>query len=254
MNKITRKKNTNYTCMSNVFLRDNKLSLKAKGLLATIMSLPDNWDFSIKGIVKLLPEGRTAVYSAIDELKKAGYCTMVICRENNKITGNDYTFYEEPIAGETEQNLHSENMNVEKMNIENETQINNKYNKEVKKEKNKDFSFLEKEKNSQNLSSRATENPTSYETADYVSDEMKPCWSEWTNYLKRKRIYDEIVVRKQYPMLIQYSHNNPQAAQKIIDFAIMGQYRMFIPLSDDMLTQIVGETSSVATKHNVVWE
>ena len=123
MNKVTRIKNANYTTISNVFLRDKELSLKAKGLLATILSLPENWDFSIKGICATIKEGTTAVYSAIDELKEHGYCKVVTNRnEKGMIVGNDYTFYEDP--------------SMENLNVGNQTQINT--NNTDNKEKNKE--------------------------------------------------------------------------------------------------------------------
>lgn len=130
MNKVTRIKNANYTTISNVFLRDKELSLKAKGLLATILSLPENWDFSIKGICATIKEGTTAVYSAIDELKERGYCKVVTNRnEKGMIVGNDYTFYEDP--------------SMENLNVGNQTQINTNislpYTKDTdNKEKNKE--------------------------------------------------------------------------------------------------------------------
>ena len=111
MNKVTRIKNANYTTISNVFLRDKELSLKAKGLLATILSLPEDWDFSIKGICATIKEGTTAVYSAINELKEHGYCKVVTNRnEKGMIVGNDYTFYEDP--------------SMENLNVGNQIQIN----------------------------------------------------------------------------------------------------------------------------------
>lgn len=144
MNKVTRIKNANYTTISNVFLRDKGLSLKAKGLLATILSLPETWDFSIKGICATIKEGTTAVYSAIDELKERGYCKVATNRnEKGMIVGNDYTFYEDP--------------NVENLNVDNQSQtntniniLNNKetYNiKEInKEEKEIDKSISQKDK------------------------------------------------------------------------------------------------------------
>ena len=131
MNKVSRVKNANYTTISNVFLRDKNLSLKSKGLLATILSLPETWDFSIKGICSVVKEGTTAVYSAIDELKENGYCKVSVNRnEKGMILGNDYTFYENP--------------NMENLNVDNQSQINtnnniirntkNIFDKEIKKE------------------------------------------------------------------------------------------------------------------------
>lgn len=130
MNKVSRVKNANYTTISNVFLLDKNLSLKSKGLLATILSLPETWDFSIKGLCAVIKEGSTAIYSAIDELKENGYCKVVVNRnEKGMISGNDYTFYENP--------------NMENQNVDNQAQINtnniirnnkNIFDKEIKKE------------------------------------------------------------------------------------------------------------------------
>lgn len=97
MNKVQVVKNKNYTTISNEFLRDKSLSLKAKGLLATIMSLPADWNFSIHGFVEIIKEGETAVYSAIDELKENGYCCTEQARDDKgKIAGINYTFFENP--------------------------------------------------------------------------------------------------------------------------------------------------------------
>jgi hypothetical protein len=97
MNKVTRVKNENFTIISNVFLKDKKLSIKAKGFLAVVMGLPSDWEFTINGVCSIIKEGKTAIYNVIDELKVHGYCNVVTCRdEKGRITGNDYTFYEEP--------------------------------------------------------------------------------------------------------------------------------------------------------------
>lgn len=66
-------KNRNYTVMSNVHLRDRSLPLKAKGLLSLILSLPDGWDFTLKGLAKLSADGLDSTRSAIRELEKSGY-------------------------------------------------------------------------------------------------------------------------------------------------------------------------------------
>ena len=98
MNIITRKRNSNYTTISNVFLRDVRLSCKAKGILAVIMGLPDDWDFSIRGILSITKEGRDAVYSAIKELKDYGYCEVSEQKDNNgKFNGYSYCFSDEAL-------------------------------------------------------------------------------------------------------------------------------------------------------------
>ena len=66
-------KNKNYTVMSNVHLRDKALSLKAKGLLSLILSLPDDWQYNVKGLAAISKEGRSGITSGLQELEAAGY-------------------------------------------------------------------------------------------------------------------------------------------------------------------------------------
>lgn len=69
-------KNKNYTAMSNTHLRDLNLSLKARGLLSTILSLPDNWNYSIGGLASICKENETCIKSGLKELKEAGYMVV----------------------------------------------------------------------------------------------------------------------------------------------------------------------------------
>lgn len=66
-------KTKNYTVMSNVHLRDKRISLKAKGLLSLLLSLPDDWKFSVKGITSISKENNAAVKTALKELQEYGY-------------------------------------------------------------------------------------------------------------------------------------------------------------------------------------
>ena len=89
-------KNKNYTIMSNVHLRAKYLSLKAKGLMSLCLSLPEDWDYSIAGLVTLSHDGREAVTNALNELKK--YYFLTIDKQRTKKGGFSafYTFYENP--------------------------------------------------------------------------------------------------------------------------------------------------------------
>lgn len=140
MNKIIRKKNENYTIVSNVCVRDNRLSLKAKGLMSLVMSLPNDWDFSIQGLSSIVKEGKSSIYAAINELKEFGYCNVITSRDDKgKIIGNDYTFFEEPCADipYTEnpytENQDMDNPNMDNQDLENQPQINKDI-KEIKTE------------------------------------------------------------------------------------------------------------------------
>ena len=68
-------KNKNYTTMSNVHLRDKRLSLKAKGLLSQFLSLPENWDYNLTGLTLINKESKSAIATALNELEGTGYLT-----------------------------------------------------------------------------------------------------------------------------------------------------------------------------------
>ena len=89
--------NTNYTTMSNRHLRDERLSLRAIGLMSKMLSLPEDWDYTVKGLCAIVKEGREAVRKALMELEAAGYLVREQGRSSGgNFAGNDYTLYEEP--------------------------------------------------------------------------------------------------------------------------------------------------------------
>lgn len=68
-------KKEKYTIVSNSFLQDKRLSLKAKGLLTLMLSLPEDWNYSVKGLISFCKDGKDSVNSALKELEIAGYIT-----------------------------------------------------------------------------------------------------------------------------------------------------------------------------------
>lgn len=91
--KIIRRKKPQTTADS--FIRDSRLSLKAKGLMSLVLSLPKDWDFSIPGLLSIMNEGKASVYGALGELRKYGYCEYETKRdEKGKMAGTEYVFYE----------------------------------------------------------------------------------------------------------------------------------------------------------------
>lgn len=90
-------KSKDYTVMSNHHLRNENLSLRAKGLLSQILSLPEDWDYSIAGLAKINKEGKDAVRAAVQELEKAGYIERRQKMDSGgKFSGNEYVVYESP--------------------------------------------------------------------------------------------------------------------------------------------------------------
>lgn len=94
-------KNVNYTVMSNYHLQDRRLSLKAKGLLSYMLSLPDDWDYSLKGLTTGCRDGIDSVRSAVLELERHGYIKREKVRNSHgQIIDYDYRVFEQPIAPE----------------------------------------------------------------------------------------------------------------------------------------------------------
>ncbi len=90
-------KNKGYTVMSNHHLRNRELSLKAKGLLSQMLSLPEDWDYTLAGLSLINRESVDAIRTAVWELEKAGYITRRQGRdEKGKMTAIEYTIYEQP--------------------------------------------------------------------------------------------------------------------------------------------------------------
>lgn len=97
MSVYRRHKEKNFTCIDNHLFEDKTLSMKAKGLLATILSLPDNWKYSVNGLASLFSDGRDAVNGAINELIDHGYIVRTkSVNEFGMFEGYIYDIYEKP--------------------------------------------------------------------------------------------------------------------------------------------------------------
>lgn len=117
-------KSRDFTVMSNHHLRDKNLTLKAKGLLSVILSLPDDWKYSIAGLAAICKEGTSAVKSALQELTDAGYVTVTKLYPNQTETGRIeyvYDIHERPQAPRKQG---VENLPLESQQVENHGQLN----------------------------------------------------------------------------------------------------------------------------------
>ncbi|QUB95863.1 hypothetical protein J5A73_03120 [Leptotrichia sp. oral taxon 218] len=139
-------KTSDYTVISNHHLREKGMSLKAKGLLTLMLSLPENWDYSISGLASICAENETAIKTGLNELKKFGYLRISKIFPNKK-RGNKkieyvYEIFEKPLKEDKrqkeqkteEQTLESqvvenqgvENLSLESQAVENQGQLNTK--------------------------------------------------------------------------------------------------------------------------------
>lgn len=127
-------KNKNYTVVSNYHLRDMNLSLAAKGLLTIMLSLPDGWDYTERGLAKITGTGQSALRSCLKQLEDNHYLIRSRIRDEiGRLKGTEYVIFEEPQINESIDNTGSVpncdfpnqvNPNLDSPGLENQPQTN----------------------------------------------------------------------------------------------------------------------------------
>ena len=118
-------KTANFTVMSNYHFKEKKMSLKAKGLLSLMLSLPEDWDYSVAGLTTLSKDGKDGVMTALAELEKFGYLTRTrLVNDKGQFDGVEYNIFEQPQEKPVAEKPISENENSEKPISENSQQLN----------------------------------------------------------------------------------------------------------------------------------
>ena len=131
-------KTKDYTVMSNSHLKSKSLTLKSKGLLSIMLSLPDEWDYTVAGLAALSADGLDSVRTALKELEANGYLQRSQTKSKGKFDKSEYIVYERPQGGKpltenpTTENPMTENPVQLNTNISN-TKISNTEKKERKK-------------------------------------------------------------------------------------------------------------------------
>lgn len=157
---------SNYTCISNDIIMDKRLSLAARGFLAAVLSLPDDWDFSVNGMARLVGENKDTVLRYIRELEELGYVRIESKDEIGRYARKSYTFYESTVPKNTAPQRSADDdkvpkntapkITVPKNTAQSNTNIlNTKYKQNTisidQDDEQKNFSFLEKQINADML-------------------------------------------------------------------------------------------------------
>lgn len=149
-------KNKDYTMMSNAHLHDKRLSLKAVGLLSIVLSLPDDWHYTVKGLVGSVKDGERAVNGALSELKQCGYLQVNKLYPNSERSKIEYqyVFYEKPqdlqnVPLEQDiQNVDLQNVGIQNVDLQNVGAYINTNKQSTNKQNTKELNTNEyKEKN-----------------------------------------------------------------------------------------------------------
>lgn len=207
-------KNKNYTIMSNYHLKEKEMSLKAKGLLSLMLSLPNNWDYTIEGLVTICKENETAIKSTLKELKDFGYLEILKVQNQKGQFEYEYNIYEKPQSKKPE----VENLGVENPSVENQGQLNtNKQNTKNKKEK--------KEK-------AKTEIDLVLDKTNY-NDELKEMIYEFIKMRKTiKKPMTTIAVKRLINKLDKFTNNDKEKIQ-ILDKSIFNSWQDIYPLKPE---------------------
>ena len=120
MSVIRVNKTKDYTVMSNYHFRDKRLSLKAKGLLSEMLSLPNNWDYTVMGLVSLNKESKSAIQSTLKELEDCGYLIRTRTQDQKGQFDYIYDIYENPVTEKPQ----TENQVTDNPCTENQPQYN----------------------------------------------------------------------------------------------------------------------------------
>ena len=103
MPKIKRRIINSFTTVNNEYLRDQTLGLVERGLLTTMLSLPDNWEFSGRGLAAILPDGREKIFKTLRHLEEHGYLQRNKITVKGKIVDYEYEFCDSPVFPKKEE-------------------------------------------------------------------------------------------------------------------------------------------------------
>ena len=193
-------KNKGYTVMSNHHLRNKELSLKAKGLLSQMLSLPEDWDYTLAGLSLINREKIDAIREAVRELENAGYIQRSRERdEKGRLRGTTYVIYEQPPKLDLP--------TLEKPTLENPTQLN----KEIQK-----TNLPKKEKLNTDISSTHSI-PFHSLNPSPLEDAAQPPERKRTEATDAYRVYEEIIKDNiEYDYLIQDRYLDRDRIEEII--------------------------------------
>lgn len=116
-------KTKDYVTMGKYHFREKNMSLKAIGMLSIMLSLPDEWDYSVNGLTAIRCESKNTINSILNELEEFGYLKRSRNYVNGKISNWNYDIYEKPLYRKNED---IENVDIENLDLENRPQLSNK--------------------------------------------------------------------------------------------------------------------------------
>ena len=216
-------RNKGYTVMSNHHLRNKELSLKAKGLLSQMLSLPEDWDYTLAGLSFINREKIDAIREAVKELERAGYIVRSRERdEKGRLRGTDYVIFEQPqtppvsdlptLENPTLDNPTLEKPTQEKPTLENPTQLN----KDIQK-----TDLPKKEKINTDLSSTDSIPIHSLNPLPYDEEAATPPERKRKEATDAYSVYEEIIKDNiEYDHFVRYGQVDKDRLDEIVSIIL----------------------------------
>lgn len=235
-------KTKDYTVMSNYHLRDKGLSLKAKGLLSMMLALPDDWDYSVNGLVAICKEDVRAVKSALAELKERGYLVVTKLYPNGARKRIEYVYdiFEKPqdAHGQEVHGQEVQNVPLQNVDVQNVAQLNTKESntKELKTNNKK----KERKSNSFDAIINAfTDNPSTRELL-----------VEWLQNRKAKRApMTDNAIKRNIDKLNQYAEESHMSVDDYLSEVIRRGWQAFYPIKNYQGYQRAQQPRAQETDH-----
>lgn len=208
-----------YTNVNNTIFRDQRLSLKARGLLCTMLSLPDCWEFSENGLQSILPaDGKTSIRTALKTLEDCGYLVRRQLRENGKMAGWEWEIFDTPQWFEKPQ---SENPITVNPKSENRPQLNTK--ESITKESiTKESKKVRKSNSFNEIINAYTDNPSTRELL-----------GEWLQNRKAKRsAMTDNAIKRNIDKLDEYARESRMSVDDYIAEVVRRGWTAFYPIKN----------------------
>ena len=228
MSVIRINKRDNYSIIANHIFKEKGMSLKSKGLLAMMLSLPDDWSYNVAGLVKLSKDGKDSVMSALKELEQNGYLIRTrMMDERGRFAGYQYDIFEEPQSLSEEpltENPNTVKPNTEQPNTEDpQLSITNKINN-LDNKKTNDIRKKEGKKEQK-------ENYNSILSNNIRNNELKDLYIE---FIKARQLAKKPLTNRALKMLItrveRLSNMDVSIQKKMLENAIMnGWNNVYLP-------------------------
>lgn len=220
-------KTNNFTVMSNTHFKEKGMSLKAKGLLSLMLSLPDDWNYSIAGLVRLSKDGKDSVMTALAELEEFGYLTRHRTTDSKgKFSGVEYNIFEQPQRENPSAEIpNSAEQHAENTNSENPTQLNTK-----------ELNIKDKLLNKENTKEEIDINSYSSILSQIVNDQLR---NLYVDYIEMRRNIGSPITDRGLSMLItrceRISAGHIEKQKRLLETAIINGWKnVYEPKEDEV--------------------